>query len=102
MTDRDRETLPDDHDPRYILPAFAEILGGYGCAKLYCEESPGFECGCPSCLSSVGKTLVYNSGDYIDGGKTHDWARHVVSERLGMMVPERICPNYPGWLEEVK
>ncbi len=100
MKDTEQGTARDDAGRRYILPAFSEILGGYACAREYCENTPGFVCGCPPCLHAMSATLIYAGEDWqrvTKEGEIHqDWGRVVVSEKAALAVRDRIVPGYPG------
>ncbi len=101
MRNTEQGTARDDAGRRYILPAFSEILGGYGCAREYCENTPGFVCGCPECLHSAAATLIYSGDDWqeqsaVGEPKHRDWGRVVVSEKSAKNVRDRIVPGYPG------
>lgn len=92
---------------RIILPSWNNVLGGYSCAKQWCETAPGHACGCPACLSAAGLTLVYDIDDFRSTNVEEDrlryewlWRRRVVPEKTARLVRELIVPGYPGALRD--
>lgn len=95
--------MADEIQVRIILPSWNNVLGGYGCAKQWCEQAPGHACGCPKCLAGAGLTLVYDVDDYRSTTDEGDrfrmewtWRRRVVAEKTALLVKELIVPGYPG------
>jgi hypothetical protein len=100
MEDKRSTTLPPGENLiQVILPAYAELLGGFSCAREFCEDHTGFRCGCPTCLHEKGETLILDAPDveHTEMPKAQQ-ARRVVSEKLGKMVPKLVVPGYPGSL----
>ncbi len=73
--------------------------------NLYCLrcvlEPHGQSCGCPTCCASVGMTAVFAVSDYIpDVHPLGYWAKSVCSEKLALLVKERIVPGWPGGADD--
>ncbi len=82
---------------RYILPGDGPF--GIGCAKEVETTHPVFRCGCPTCLSARGATLVYKADDMSKTPERRYWGRIVVSEKIGLLAKENIVPGYPGGVD---
>ncbi len=59
-------------------------------------------CGCPLCCAELGLTAVFQVEDFEVGVYPLGWwPKSVCSEKLALLVRERICPGWPGstWKE---
>lgn len=65
-----------------------------GCAAAWCEEAPGFQCGCPTCLNTQGLTLIWLHEDrHMAIGLRR---RRIVRQAVARLSPTQICTGYPG------
>lgn len=96
MTDRSES---ESEVRRVLLPHWNEILGGYSCAKLYCDAHPAFECGCPICLHHEGLTLIFVGDDWDTLRDKRIFWKKVCPEKVALMAPELIVPGYAGSLK---
>ncbi len=69
--------------------------------NLYCLKDilgpHGLSCGCPVCCASVGLTAVYCVDDFDpDVEPLGYWPKSVCTEKLALLVRERIVPGWPG------
>jgi len=68
-------------------------------AEVY--EPRGILCGCPLCLAKEGLTAVFQVEDFQQGVYPLGWWRKsVCSEKLALLVKERICPGWPGGVDD--
>ncbi len=69
--------------------------------NLYClRDFLGF-CGCPKCCAADGLTALYCVDDFVPGVHPCGWWPKVVcTEKLAMLVKERIVPGWPGAQED--
>lgn len=68
--------------------------------ELYGERGPA--CGCPICCALHANTVVFAVEDFVRGVYPLGWWRKsVCTEKLALLVRERICPGWPGstWKE---
>ncbi len=82
---------PRDHEPtpqRYQINTYclAEVL-----------DPKGGGCFCPKCCVKLSVTAVYTVEDFRLGVRPLGWWDRVVcSEKLALLVPERIVPGWPA------
>lgn len=74
---------------------------GAGQINLYCLakvlEPHGCVCGCPVCCAKKGLTAVYIAVDFKEGVRPLGyWGKVVCTEKLALLVRERIIPGWPG------
>ncbi len=84
-------------DPLPDLPT--ALINPY-CLKDVLFHVARHECGCPVCCAATGRTAVFVVEDYRPGVRPLSWwGKSVCSEKLALLVKERICPGWPGFQE---
>ncbi len=66
------------------------------------NETRGLACGCPECCRKDGLTALFCVEDFqTDVYPLAWWPKVVCTEKLALLVRERICPGWPGssWKE---
>jgi len=80
----------------FLLPCYVGS-SGWSCAREFCEKNEDLDCGCPTCLASLGLTLTWDIEDYNTESDLQDhWRKRIVALRIGRFAPHLILPGYPG------
>lgn len=74
----------------------SELINRY-CLREVLVHVERHECGCPECCAATGRTAVYTVEDFRPGVRPLGWwAKVICSEKLALLVKERIVPGWPG------